>query len=55
MRTTSYKIIKDTDGWGYYGLDQIGRSTTELFSGFITTAEMFNHMDETKKKLTETQ
>ena len=53
MRTTSYKIIKDTDGWGYYGLDQIGRSTTQAFSGFATTAEMFDHMDETKKKESE--
>jgi len=55
MSTTSYKIIKDTDGWGYYGLDQIGRATTQAFSGFATTSEMFDHMDETKKKLKESK
>lgn len=49
MSTTSYKIIKDTDGWCYYGLDQIGRATTKAFYGFATTAEMFEHLAETKK------
>jgi len=49
MSTTSYKIIKDTDGWCYYGINQIGQVTTKAFYGFATTAEMFEHMAETKK------